>query len=167
MGRAKAFLEYRGETFLARLVRIFRTFCDDVIVVTNEAFPVQEARVVVNHAPERGMLSSLQCGMAALDPAAAAVAFTPVDQPAVLESTVNRVIQGWRGELLRIPTYAKRRGHPVLVARSIVPEFLSLPPGAQARDVIHQHEADIVYIDTNDPGVVRDVDTPADYEALR
>jgi molybdenum cofactor cytidylyltransferase len=167
MGRPKAFLEFRGETFLGRLVRIFGYFCGEVIVVASGAMEVRGARVVLNPAPERGMLSSLQCGFAAVNPDTAAVAFTPVDHPLVLESTVNRIIQGWRGELLRIPTFDGRRGHPVLMARPLIAEFLALPDGAQARDVIHRHEPDIRYIDTNDPGVVRDIDTPADYEVLR
>jgi molybdenum cofactor cytidylyltransferase len=167
MGRTKAFLEYRGETFLARLIRMFRVYCEDVLVIGSYALEAPGARVVVNPAPERGMLSSLQCGLAALAEHTRAVAFTPVDFPAIQQSTVERVILGWGGEPLRIPRYADRRGHPVLIARDLVPEFLAEPATAQARDVVRRHESDILYVDVDDPGILTDVDTPADYEQLR
>ena len=167
MGRPKALLEYKGETFLARLVRMFRVYCEDVFVVGSHAVAVPEARVVVNRAPERGMLSSLQCGLEALPECTRAVAFTPVDYPAIQQSTLERVITGWSGELLRIPRYGGRRGHPVLVARDLFPEFLVQPSTAQAREIVRRHESDIQYVDVNDPGILTDVDTPADYEQLR
>ncbi len=167
MGRPKALLDYRGETFLGRLIRIFRVYCEDVLVVTSQNIAIPGARCVVNPAPERGMLSSLQCGLDAVPEQALAVAFIPVDYPAVEESTVERVITGWSGELLRIPRYEGRRGHPVVMSRSLVAEFLAQPADAQARDVVRRHEQDIVYVDVADPGILTDVDTPADYEQLR
>lgn len=167
MGRAKALLEYRGETFLARLVRMFRVYCGDVLVVTSEDLSAPGARAVLNPAPERGMLSSLQCGLKALPEHALAVAFTPVDFPAIEQSTVERIVTGWTGELLRIPRYAGRRGHPILMSRHLVGEFLSQPAESQAREVVRRHENEIVYVDVADPGILTDVDTPADYERLR
>jgi CTP:molybdopterin cytidylyltransferase MocA len=167
MGRPKAFLEYRGETFLARLVRTFRVYCEDVVVVVSGGAPVTGARIAVNPDPERGMLSSLQCGFQALPPEVRAVAFTPVDHPAIEPNTIEQVVTGWSGELLRIPRHSGRRGHPVLAAAGLIPEFLALPPGAQARDVVSRHERDIVYVDVDDPGILKDVDTPAEYEQLR
>lgn len=167
MGRPKALLDYRGETFLHRLVRIFRVYCEDVLVVASQPLPGCEARTVINPQPERGMLSSLQCGLFALNPGAPAAAFTAVDIPAIAESTVEQVVAGWSGELLRIPRHRGRRGHPVLMSRQLVPEFLALPASEQARTIVHRHESEIVYVDVDDPGILADVDTPADYEQLR
>ena len=167
MGRPKALLEYRGETFLGRLVRLFRVYCEDVLVVTSTQTPVDGARTIVNPAPELGMLSSLQCGFRALPPGIRAAIFTPVDVPAVEESTIAGVVLNWTGELLRIPRHRGRRGHPVLVSSALFGEFLDLPPTAEARTVVRRHEADIVYVDVDDPGILMDVDTPADYERLR
>jgi molybdenum cofactor cytidylyltransferase len=167
MGRRKAELDYRGETFAARLVRIFGLFCEDVIVVDSKPETFPGARVVVNPDPSRGMLSSLQCGMRGVAEHTVAVCFTPVDYPAVQESTVREVIGGWSGETIRIPRYQGRRGHPVLVARGLLPEFLALPAEAQAREVVHRHAGSTVYVDVDDPGILQDIDTPADYERLR
>jgi molybdenum cofactor cytidylyltransferase len=167
MGRRKADLQYRAETFVARLVRILGLFCEDVIVVDSIPETIPGARVIVNPDPSRGMLSSLQCGLRDVADRTVAVCFTPVDFPAVQESTVRELIGGWSGELARIPRYRGRRGHPVLVARAMLAEFLALPAQAQAREVIHRHVGDTVYVDVEDPGILLDIDTPADYERLQ
>lgn len=167
MGRPKAFLTYRGETFLDRWIRLFRVYCEDVIVVANAPLEAGGARTVVNPEPARGMLSSLQCGIASLAPETRGAAFTPVDLPAVGDATIARLIGGWSGERLRIPRYGDRRGHPVVVARDLFPEFLELPATGEAREVVRRHESEIAYVDVDDPGILADVDTPADYERLR
>ena len=70
MGQPKALLTFRGETFLWRLQRIFLPHCSPVVVVLgHDAALVRTAldpRVVeaLNDDPERGMLSSLQVGLA-------------------------------------------------------------------------------------------------------
>lgn len=141
-------------------------YCGDVIVVDSKAGEVGGARTVVNPDPSRGMLSSLQCGMAAVREGTAAVVFTPVDHPAVRESTVRDLVRGWSGEALRIPRHGGKRGHPVMVAARLLPEFLALPATAQARDIVVRHGEEAVYVDVEDAGVVRDVDTPLEYERL-
>jgi len=162
MGTPKALLEYEGESFVARLRRVFARVCFQVIVVgaPHSPFPAD----VVNAEPERGMLSSLQAGLAVTPEEASAVLFTPVDLPAILEPTVEALVSGWSGEPLRIPRFQRRRGHPVLIARSLIPEFMA-EQGA-ARDVVSRREQDIVYVDVADPGVVMDVDTLEDYRRL-
>jgi len=67
---------------------------------------------------------------------------------------------------LVIPRYRGRRGHPVLAARPLIPEFLALPPDGQAREVIHRHLGEALQVDTEDPGIVEDVDTPEAYQRL-
>ena len=166
MGRSKAELLYQGETFLNRLVRVLTAHCDPVIVVTAKPAAVRGAINVVNPDPSRGMLRSVQCGMRAVPESAHAVAFMPVDLPAVREETVAALIEAWSGEVLRIPRFDGRRGHPVVIGRALISEFLALPDGAKPSDVIHRFADRAVYVDVLDNGIVRDVDTPSDYEEL-
>src|SRR6185295_20001572 len=91
MGRAKATLPLGdGDTFLTRIVRTFRDAgVDDVIVVVGHdadaiaasfATSGLAARFVVNRHYDRGQLSSLVAGIAAIDrPGVAAVLVTLVD----------------------------------------------------------------------------------------
>ena len=172
MGTPKALLDWQGETFLDRLIRLFALHCFEVIVVLGhnpEAIPRGGcARYVVNPRPEHGQLSSLQCGLARLPDDAAGFLFTPVDHAPVREETVERVATELRGpHPLVIPRFEGRRGHPVAALRSIAEELLALPPGATARDVIHRHAAETLYVDVADSAAVEDIDDPAAYERMR
>ncbi len=175
MGSPKALLEYRGETFIRRLVRVLSTVCDPVIVVLGyhaDALrpAISDASIVVNPSPERGQLSSLQTGLAALPADAEGFLFTPVDSPAVEVATVERLAAEFQRRasttLLVIPRFAGKRGHPVFATRAIASELSALPLTAQARDVIHGHLADTLYIDVNDPGILTDIDDREAYRRL-
>lgn len=138
MGTPKALLDYRGETFVGRLVRVLGANSQPVLVVLGYHADVirkkvpADAHVVVNLDPSRGQLSSLQTGLAALPAEADGFAFIPVDSPAVESDTVAKLIQAFDrrdpSTLFVIPRQSGRRGHPVVAARSIAAEFLALPP---------------------------------------
>jgi molybdenum cofactor cytidylyltransferase len=184
MGTPKALLDYRGETFLDRLIRVLGTSTDPVIVVLG--YHVEQIRAgvrdaaqsnaqfVVNPQPERGQLSSLQTGLAAIPPDAEGFAFIPMDCPAVREETVARLALAFPardpGTLLVIPRFkddrGEKRGHPVFASRAIAEEILALPRHGQARDVIHRHISRTQYIDVDDRGILADIDDPAAYRQL-
>jgi molybdenum cofactor cytidylyltransferase len=166
MGQPKAGLVYQGETFMNRLVRLMGAECDPVIVVTSAPASVPGSSNVINPDPSRGMLSSLQCGLRAVPAEATAIAFLPVDLPAVSDKTIAALVNGWSGESLRIPRFNGHSGHPVIIERALIAEFLSLPDTAKPSDVIHRFSDKAVYVDVDDPGTIKDIDTPADYEAL-
>jgi molybdenum cofactor cytidylyltransferase len=180
MGTPKALLDYRGETFLDRLIRVLGNATDPVIVVLGHhaekirAGVTNRARFVINPEPERGQLSSLQTGLAALPSDAEGAAFIPMDCPAVREDTVARLAQAFLTRdpetLLVIPRYkddsGHHRGHPVFAARTIAAEILALPATAQARDVIHSYIPRTQYVDVDDRGILTDVDDPAAYRHL-
>ncbi len=178
MGTPKALLQFRGETFLDRLIRIFTTVCNPVIVVVGEhADQIRSGiehdnrvdlrvRFSVNPDPERGMLSSLQCGLALVPPDAEGAMFSPVDHP--VGSGVESVAKRFRRDraLVTVPVYHGEHGHPVCIARPLIDELLALPPTAKASDVIHRYVAQTSYIEVQDPAVVTDVDDPAAYADL-
>ncbi len=169
MGFPKALLTYRGERFVDRLARIFSAVCKEIVVVRSAAsgeWTVAGAHLVTNPLPERGMLSSLQCGLRAVSRERQAVFFTPVDYPAIAESTVSLLAAAWAGDQIIIPRYRGRRGHPVLIAHALLQEFESLPVSAQPADVVRRHESEIRYIDVDDPAILSDVDTPEQHRAL-
>ena len=176
MGTPKALLDYRGETFLNRLIRIVGQVSDPVIVVLGyHAEEIQEktkpgARFVINPDPERGQLSSLQTALQELPPDFPGFLFIPVDCPAVAAITVQRLAEAFARRapdtLFVIPRYGGKRGHPVFAAPEIARELLQLPPAGQAREVVHRHVGRTVYVDAGDPGVLSDVDDLAAYRQL-
>jgi molybdenum cofactor cytidylyltransferase len=176
MGTPKALLQFQNETFLDRLIRLFSAVCDPVIVVVGEhADKIRSAiergpgvLFAINPDPERGMLSSLQCGLALVPPDADAAMFLPVDHPHLDSSTLEAIADRFEADRapVIVPVYAGEHGHPVCIARELITELLALPPEAKASDVIHRHVAQTVYIEVADPAVVTDVDDPAAYADL-
>jgi molybdenum cofactor cytidylyltransferase len=176
MGSPKALLDYRGETFIGRMTRVYTEFCSPVIVVLGyhaaairPATPAS-ATVVTNPAPERGQLSSLQTALAEMPSEAEGFLFAPVDSPAIDPATVALLAEEFRrrGPDTRfvIPRYHGQHGHPVFAARAIAEEILALPATAQARDIVHRYVGKTLYIDVTDSGILTDVDDAAAYREL-
>jgi molybdenum cofactor cytidylyltransferase len=178
MGSPKALLDYRGETFLDRLIRVFSHICDPVIVVLGyHATAIQSgirprvtgrAQFVVNPDPDRGQLSSLQAALAVIPPDVDGFFFNPVDcpsaEPATLSLLTETILHRDPATLLVVPQFQCDHGHPVFAARPLIAEFLKLPPTAQARQVVHAHKSETQYVDVEDPGILADID---DLEAYR
>ena len=176
MGTPKALLDYRGETFLNRLIRVLGTVCDPVIVVLGyheDEIRSQvngRARFVINPDPSRGQLSSLQTGLAGVPADAEGVLFMPVDCPSAELSTVERIVDAFHAPenpLLVIPRHEGNRGHPVCARRELIEEFLALPAEGQAKEVVRRHTDRTVYLDTFDAGVLSDIDDPEAYRILQ
>jgi molybdenum cofactor cytidylyltransferase len=176
MGTPKALLRFQGETFLDRLIRLFSAVANPVIVVVGHHAEAirsgiqrsSDALFVVNPDPERGMLSSLQCGLEAVPPGAEAVMFTPVDHPHLESSTLERLIADFLAKKapVTVPTHDGKHGHPVCIARPVIAELLSLSPNAQASDVIHRYVSQTSYIEVPDSAILADVDDQAAYAQL-
>ncbi|MBI3698689.1 MAG: nucleotidyltransferase family protein [Acidobacteria bacterium] len=172
MGSDKALLDLQGVTFLDHILDLFLPRVSPVVVILGHHAQQIEAaiaprpglRFVVNLRYADGQLSSLQTGIRALPADAPAALLTLVDHPAVAPSTLDAILARALAPLV-IPRYQGRRGHPILLARALLDEILALPPTASAKDVVRAHAA--VELDLDDPGVLRDIDTPADYELLR
>jgi CTP:molybdopterin cytidylyltransferase MocA len=128
----------------------------------------REVLFAENPDPERGMLSSLQCGLALVPPQAEAAMFLPVDHPNIEGLTIETLAARFHRDHapVIVPTYAREHGHPVCIARPLIGELLALPPEAKTSDVIHRHVAQTIYVEVWDPAVVVDVDDPAAYAEL-
>ncbi len=175
MGTPKALLDYRGETFLNRLIRVLGDVCDPVIVALGyHAEEIQgsakgKARFVVNPDPSRGQFSSLQTALAEVPASAEGFLFLPVDCPAPEPETVRMVVRALSSSaepLLVIPRYEGRKGHPLCARRELMAEFLALPPESQAKEVLRKHVERTLYLDTFDAGVLSDIDDPEAYRVL-
>jgi molybdenum cofactor cytidylyltransferase len=174
MGSPKALLEFQGETFLDRLIGLFSRHCMPVIAVLGAERDriaaalrrTPEANIIENPDFRAGQLSSMQCGLQAVPADAEGVLFTLADRPAIEPQTITALLESEQTAVLRIPRYGGRRGHPIFFSSSLIAEFLALPPGATARDVVARHANGIAYIDVADPGILENVDDPEGYRRL-
>lgn len=173
MGRTKALLMARGLPFLERVADAFREGgCDLVFVVVRELEGAEARlaktlglRVVVNPDPDEGPISSLRAALRVLPDDVAWCGWCPVDHPLVRAETVARLIDTarQRPDRIIVPRRGDERGHPVIFPRSVFEELLSghLPQGA--RSVVRRDPDRVHVVTVSDPGVVADIDTPADY----
>jgi molybdenum cofactor cytidylyltransferase len=179
MGRDKALLPWRGETFLGAAIDALQMNTELVIVVAGKNLdnvqPIADARgafTVVNPAPERGQFSSLQIGLQeVLNRGRDAAMITLVDRPIVEQKTITQLQRAFEeaithGKWAVIPERDGRHGHPIIVAREMITAFLTAPATSTARDVEHANQSKIEYVPVEDPLAVANVDTPEDYARI-
>jgi molybdenum cofactor cytidylyltransferase len=174
-GLAKALLARRdGSTFLASILASARAAgVGDVIVVVGPphgdaiAAHARElrCRIAVNPTPERGMASSVAIGFAELVGGASQAAWLwPVDHPDVVPDTLRALSAALGDHAAVRPVYRGKGGHPPLISCVLWPQLAECGDVAGgARAVLA--EADVRDLAVDDPGCVRDVDTPEDLEA--
>ena len=117
-------------------------------------------QVIANpHAPD-GMGTSIACGVAA-SPNAGGWVIALADMPRIPARVIQSVADGLaRGADLIAPVYGGQRGHPVGFARRHAPALRALHSDRGARDIIAAHRDTLELIDTQDRGVILDIDTP-------
>lgn len=174
MGRDKALLLYRGQTFLDTIVSTLRAggIGHIIVVLGHHADEIRKearlegAEVVVNAQYQLGQTSSLKAGLAALgDPEIEAVLLCLVDHPAVRSGTVRAMIEAFRPHhpAVIIPSYRGQRGHPVLLSRRLFADLLALTPDVGANSVIRRQGGATRIIKLDDLGVVSDIDDLKSY----
>ena len=179
MRRSKALLPIgeSGDTFIARLISTFRSAdSDDVIVVLRPddvllrtAVEHDAARIVENPDADRGQLSSVITGLDAVDrPGVNAILVMPVDIPLVRVETIRAVKAAFLASAAPVAraVHEGRHGHPVIFARRVFDELRRADPHTGARAVVRAHAHDLLNVEVDDPGILRDVDTPDDYDQM-
>jgi molybdenum cofactor cytidylyltransferase len=85
------------------------------------------------------------------------------DMPFLRPDTVRRVVAAVAGGArLVAPAHRGRRGHPVGFGAPLRSELEAVRGDAGARAVVAAHQASLELIPVDDPGVLRDIDVPAD-----
>ncbi len=178
MGRPKALLPFGGQTIIEHLLAVLeRCPVDEILVVTGHERDAVErllnklqVRAVFNpHYATGEMLSSIQVGLNSMSPHANAALIVLGDQPLLEHSVIEQIVAVYhagRGKIV-IPSYQRRRGHPVLIDRAHWEGILSLGEQQSLRDYLRGLDATAIYhLDVDTPNVLSDMDTPADYERV-
>lgn len=88
------------------------------------------------------------------------------DMPFITPDTIARVAdQIRRGSPIAVPTYKGKRGHPVGFSSRFRDELQNLSGDMGARPILQRHADEVQYIETDDPGILIDIDFPSDIEA--
>jgi CTP:molybdopterin cytidylyltransferase MocA len=171
MGRPKALLPYREETFLEHLIQVTRHPRIGVtrVVLGAGAEEIRKiakldfSMVVVNPNWEQGQLSSIREGIRSLEGIETeGIVLCPVDHPLVSARLVGDLIGQFylNHKSIVLPTYNGRRGHPVIFASALYGELLAAPADKGARAVVWAHSADVLEVPTDEEGVVLNLNDP-------
>jgi molybdenum cofactor cytidylyltransferase len=118
------------------------------------------ARVTACPRAADGMGTSLAWGVRAA-PVASSWLVALADMPWIRPASVASVAQALRdGAAIAAPSWQDARGHPVGFGASFYPELAALSGDEGAKAILARHP--ITLIETDDDGVVRDVDTRED-----
>lgn len=145
---------------------------DDILVVTG-----YQSAVLERHLIDRGvmflknerfaqtdMLTSIQLGLAALSSETQLVFVTPADIPLASPDTLKQMLT-MDAQVVR-PMYQGRGGHPLLLRADAVEQVLIWQGSGGLKGLLNTGTLDVACVETDDPGILMDADTPQDYKRL-
>jgi molybdenum cofactor cytidylyltransferase len=174
MGSPKMLLDFDGKTMLARVIEnILASDISDIIVVLGaekekllriiENYPVKHC---FNENYKEGMLSSVKCGFRNIPANTDAVLVFQGDQPFISYEVINCLIDAYSNSKfgLVMPVFKGKRGHPLLIDRGYYNEIELLDSSAGLRSLAVKNSNDVLEVETNNSGILRDFDTYAEYK---
>ncbi len=172
-GRTKQLLPLGDKPVIRRCVdALLAAGIPDIVVVTGRdngiagtlrGLPVT---VAVNGAQESDMAESVRVGLKFCNPHSSGVLICLSDHPLVKPSTMAALVREHKRapDSIIIPSSGGHRGHPTLFPLSCVRELFL---GGTLRDIVHKDAQRVMLLNTDDVGIVLDMDTPEDYERIQ
>lgn len=176
MGSPKALLPLGDETVIQHIITIYRSAgVRDIRVVTGyhqeEIQPILrslQVREIYNPRYQNGMYSSVQSGISSYDQDISGFFIHPVDVPLIEPMTV-RLMSSYpkqTGDTIICPMYQNRRGHPLIVGSSYRTAILDNTYPTGLRGFLYEYSYAIIHVMVDDPGVLLNMNTPADYQEV-
>lgn len=133
-----------------------------------EVLKEQNVTVVYNEAYDKGMFSSIQKGLGAIDEHMRAFYMNPVDIPLVKVQSLERLFEAYAKvkKGVNYPTFLGRKGHPPLIDMKYKEQILASDGEGGLKRVLDAFNEDALYVSVSDQAVLMDMDTKEDYETL-
>jgi molybdenum cofactor cytidylyltransferase len=129
------------------------------------------AEIVLNPRYPEGMLTSVQAGAAAAPPNTEWLVIALGDQPSLRPDIVELLLDrarspeaGSEPQDIVVPSYAGRRGHPLVIHARYREEIAALDPEAGLRELMQRHPEAVRHVEVSTDTVLHDMDTPEDYQ---
>jgi len=174
MKKQKLLLPFNGktiiETVISRAVPALQKNITVVLGANREEISKEiskfHVKLVENRNHLTGMLSSVICGIESLPESSEAALIYLGDQPQITTDVTFKVINAYKksGRGIVIPVYKGKRGHPVLIDMKYRTEIKQLDPQKGLRQLMEKFSADVHEEECGRPEILRDIDTPVDYD---
>jgi molybdenum cofactor cytidylyltransferase len=177
MGEPKQLLPVHGRLLLeSALAAACDSRLDEVVVVLGshadeirQSIRLGRARVVINPDHFHGLSTSLQAGIAALDPRVERAVIILGDQPDISADVVNRLLdtQAASGLPAAALSFDGLLHPPVVLARELWSDIAALEGDVGLRALIRAHPELVAAVEAERPGGHPiDIDTREDFEQL-
>jgi len=173
MGTSKQLLRLGNKSVIRHCVdTLAAAGIRDIIVVTGawhdacvKELQGSSATIVRNMAENSEMADSVRIGLRTLDSSCTGALVCLVDHPLVTVSTYRALLNAHERapEKIIIPAFNHRRGHPGLFPLPVVSEIVAVN---SLRDIVRKDDGRVRIIDVSDEGVVLDMDTKEEYQAI-
>ena len=174
MGTQKLLLPFQGSTMIEKVIESATAVVNTNIVIVLGAQHTEIRKqinnpdliYIINDNYSSGMLTSVICGFRALPEDATAVLLFLGDQPQIPQDIAQKVISSWQesGKGIVIPAFSGKRGHPVLIETRYKKQIEELDPEQGLRMLSQKFADDVFEVECGIPEILRDIDTPEDYE---
>jgi len=173
MGRPKMLLSFNESTMIETVLKnISESKVEKILVVLGaekdaiaEKIGKLDLEFCYNENYIEGMLSSVKCGFKNLPNDFKAAMVFQGDQPFIAADAINKVIEAYLSSKygIIIPVYDGKRGHPILIDRKYNSEIVKLSPEIGLRELTFRFHYDVLEVQTEEPGILRDFDTYKEY----
>jgi molybdenum cofactor cytidylyltransferase len=179
MGRQKLLLPWKGKVILEHIIDTIKsTEITPIVIVTGRKYKSFERifsksnvlNVTNPNFSNGSMLESFQYGLSVFNeiPVDAILLFLG-DQPSIQPKIIRVITEEYsksRANLV-VPSYQHHRGHPWLIDRSLWNTVLELREPENLRNFLELNHQKIKYIAINSPEILRDIDTPDQYNSFK
>jgi len=174
MGTQKLLLPYAGRRVIEHIAdATLQSRADHSIVVTgyqperiHDALNGYAVTFAQNDQYPEGMLTSIRSGLAALPDDLEAFLVVLGDQPSLTSAIIDFLIDGFRASEkgIVVPYINDDSGHPIIISATYRQEVMTRFDDTGLRGLIYGRPEEVHRLPVTDPGVLRDMDTPEDYE---
>jgi len=170
----KPLLRVNGKTFVEICYTcVEQVGCSPIVIVTNQKLSAElkrfafKARLVINHKPEQGMISSIWCGMAVLPADVSGFFLVPIDFPLVKLSTFEKMKQTHQqySDAIIRPQYNHKTGHPVIFSASFFDDLRMASLNEGAKSVVQKHHHLCKDVAVDDSGILININSVDMYNA--
>jgi len=179
MGQNKLLMPFAGKSLIERAVDTLMTSgVDEIVVVLGHEANLVRSRLegksvhfVDNPDYRAGLSTSVRAGMEAAPKGADAMMIYLADQPLLEADEVRRLVLAFAeakraGKSIVVPFFCNKRGNPVILDASYREMVLDVVGDVGCRRIIKRHPEQVFAVQMETDHVVRDVDTPEDFESL-